>query len=155
MQRLREVLSDAGLRDVRTYIQSGNVAFDSDETDHETVKRLVAESIAREFFEANVMIRTRDEIVRIVETNPFSGEQFDERMFHVVFLNDELPPDKTALLMERECETESFAVRGREVYCFLRAGVADSTIGRNFFDNKLKTPSTARNWRTMKAVLEL
>jgi uncharacterized protein (DUF1697 family) len=155
MERLREVLAEAGLDNVKTYIQSGNVAFDTAETDPETIRQLVADTIAREFFPASVMIRTRDEIVRIVDSNPFAEEDFDERMFHLVLLNEELSSEKAEILMARECETESFAVRGREVYCFLRAGVADSTIGRNFFDNRLKVPSTARNWRTMKAVLDL
>ena len=47
------------------------------------------------------------------------------------------------------------AVRGRDVYCLLRDGVADSLLGKKFIDLKLKTPATARNWRTVNKILTL
>ncbi|HNU09353.1 MAG TPA: DUF1697 domain-containing protein [Pyrinomonadaceae bacterium] len=155
MERLRTVLADAGLRDVKTYIQSGNVVFESDEHDSVSARALVESVMEREFFPTPVMIRTRDELVDAVKSNPFANEDFNEKMFHIAFMNDELPKDKVELLMAQECETESFAVRGREIYCFLRAGVADSTLGKRFLETKLKVSATSRNWRTIGKILEL
>jgi uncharacterized protein (DUF1697 family) len=58
-------------------------------------------------------------------------------------------------LLSNNNENERFAVRKREIFCLLRAGVADSLLGKGFVDKKLKTPATARNWRTVKKIAEL
>jgi uncharacterized protein (DUF1697 family) len=74
---------------------------------------------------------------------------------HLVFLAEKLSDEKAEMLMANNKETEKFAVLNREVYCLLRAGVADSLLGKKFIDNKLKVAATARNWRTLNKILEL
>ena len=100
------------------------------------------------------MVRSLDEIREIVENNPFRGEEFVDKLFHVVFLAEKLSDEKTALLLSHNHEQENFAVRNREVYCLIREGFADSLLGKKFIDNKLKTPGTARNWRTINKLTE-
>ena len=52
-------------------------------------------------------------------------------------------------------EGESFVVRGREIYCHLRHGFADSLLTKGFLDKKLKILDTARNWRTVEKLSEI
>ncbi len=155
MERLREVLGAAGFENVKTYIQSGNVVLESNLTDPAEVKSLIEETVGREFFRTPVIVRTRDEVESLYNSNPFADQDFEEKWFHLVFLDEELPAEKTELLMAQQCETEEYAVVGREIYCLLRAGVADSTLGKRFLEAKLKVSATARNWRTIGKVLEL
>jgi uncharacterized protein (DUF1697 family) len=155
MERLREVFAGLGFENVRTYIQSGNVVFETKKSNDKQLAAKIEAAIEKEFFKTSVMVRSIDEIRDAVENNPFAGEEFEDRLFHIVFLAEKLPDEKAAMLLSNNKETEQFAVRNREVYCLLRDGVADSLLGKKYIDNKLKTPATARNWRTVNKILEL
>ncbi len=154
MERLREVFASLGFENVKTYIQSGNVIFETIRTDDKELAAKIESAVEKEFFKTNVMVRSLEEIRDAVENNPFAGEEFNEKLFHLVFLSEKLSVEKAELLLSNNNETEKFAVRNREVYCFLRDGVADSLLGKKYIDNKLKTPATARNWRTINKILE-
>jgi uncharacterized protein (DUF1697 family) len=56
---------------------------------------------------------------------------------------------------EKQTADERFAVIGREIYCHLRLGVADSLLGKGYIEKKLKVPTTGRNWRTVQKLAEL
>lgn len=155
MEALRETFAAQGFHNVKTYIQSGNVVFESDETDEASLTARIEAAIERDFFKTNVMVRSIDKLRDIIAGNPFAGEEFEDRLFHVVFLAEKLSDEKAALLLSNNSETERYAVREREIYCLLRNGTADSLLGRKYIDNKLKTPATARNWRTVNKILEI
>jgi len=154
MEELRKVFASLGFENVKSYIQSGNVVFETDETDEEKLTEMIENAVETNFFKTHVMIRSFEEIKEIHANNPFSGEEFEDKLFHVVFLSEMLSDEKEKLLLSHNKENEKFAVRGRNVYCLLRDGVADSLLGKKFIDNKLKTPATARNWRTVNKILE-
>lgn len=155
MERLREVFGALGFENVKTYIQSGNVVFETAETDDRKLAARIETAVEKEFFKTPVMVRSMDALRDAVENNPFAGEEFEDRLFHIVFLSEKLSDEKAAMLLSNNKETEKFAVRRREVYCLLREGVADSMLGKKYIDNKLKTPATARSWRTINKILEL
>jgi uncharacterized protein (DUF1697 family) len=155
MEALRAGFAALGFENVKTYIQSGNVVFETAETDGAKLEAAIAAAVEKEFFKTPVMVRSIEEIAKIVENNPFAGEEFEDKLFHVVFLAEKLSDEKTAMLLANNRQDEKFAVRDREVYCLLKRGVADSLLGKKYIDNKLKTPATARNWRTVNKILEL
>ncbi|CAN5791935.1 hypothetical protein BH24ACI3_BH24ACI3_03390 [soil metagenome] len=74
---------------------------------------------------------------------------------HVLFIKDEMPAEKQEQLLANQTENERFAIRDREIYCHLRLGVAESLLGTGFIEKKLKTPITARNWRTVLTLAEI
>lgn len=155
MEELRKVFASLDFENVKTYIQSGNVVFESNETDEAKLSEKIEKAVETNFFKTPVMIRLQDEIKNILAENPFAGEEFEDRLFHVVFLSEKLSDEKAEMLLANNKDSEKFAVRGREIYCLLRDGVADSLLGKKYIDNKLKTPATARNLRTLNKILEL
>jgi uncharacterized protein (DUF1697 family) len=154
MEKLREVFGSLGFVNVKTYIQSGNVIFETDETVENRIAAKIEDAVEREFFKTKVMVRSLDEIKDAVENNPFAAEEFNEKLFHLVFLSEKLSAEKAEMLLSNNNENEKLAVRNREVYCLLKDGVAGSLLGKKYIDNKLKTPATARNWRTVNKLLE-
>ncbi len=156
METLREVFSNApGFSNVKTYINSGNVIFETSETDDKKLAAKIETAIEKEFaLKIKVMTRTFDEIKYIIENNPFAGQFENDKNLHVLFLDDELPKVKRGILLEHNNENEMFAVSDREIFCLLRVGVADSLLGRDYVGKKLKVSATARNWRTVNKVLE-
>jgi uncharacterized protein (DUF1697 family) len=154
MKALREVFGALGFENVKTYINSGNIIFETVENDRLSAR--IETAIEAKFsLRIKTMTRSAAEIRDIIENNPFAGQYENDKDLHVLFLDEELPADKRELLLSNNNENERFAVRKREIFCLLRAGVADSLLGKGFVDKKLKTPATARNWRTVKKIAEL
>ena len=155
MEALRASFSALGFANVKTYIQSGNVIFETRKTDDKMLAAKIEAAVEKQFFKTPVMVRSIEEIRDAFENNSFGGEEFEDRLFHIMFIAEKLSDEKAEILLPKNTENEKFAVRNREIYCLLRDGAADSLLGKKFIDNKLKTPATARNWRTIKKILEL
>jgi len=155
METLREVCSSLGFENVKTYINSGNVIFETAKINDKKLAAQVESAIEKEFaLKIKVMVRTFEEIKDIIKNNPFDGQFENEKDLHVFFLDEELPSEKGALLLEHNSENEMFAVRKREIFCLLRVSVADSLMGKDYIGKKLKVSATARNWRTVNKILE-
>jgi uncharacterized protein (DUF1697 family) len=50
---------------------------------------------------------------------------------------------------------DSFVVKGREIFLHVPNGMARTKLTNAYFDSKLKTVSTARNWRTVGKLVEM
>jgi uncharacterized protein (DUF1697 family) len=156
METLREVCAALGFENVKTYINSGNVVFETTKTDDQKLAEKLEKAIEKEFtLKIKVMVRVIGEIEEIVKNNPFEGEFESDKDLHVFFLDEALPAEKRELLLSNNSANEQFAVIGREIFCLLRVSVLDSLIGKDYIGKKLKVSATARNWRTVNKILEL
>ncbi len=156
METLREVCSTLGFKDVKTYINSGNVVFETRKSDNKKLAARIAKAIEKEFsLTIKVIVRKMPEIENIIENNPFEGQFENDKDLHVFFLDDEMPKEKCEMLLSNNNENEMFAVRGLEIFCLLRIGFLDSVAGKGYIDKKLKIPTTARNWRTVNKIAKL
>ena len=156
MVTLREMFAALGYKNVKTYINSGNVIFETIEADDNALAAKIERAIQTEFsLNIKVMVRTISEIEGIIKNNPFVGQFTNDKDLHVLFLDEELPKEKRELLLSNNTDNEQFTVRNREIFCLLRVSVLDSLLGKDYIGKKLKTPATARNWRTVKKILEL
>jgi len=135
---------NAGATNVRTYIQSGNVVFDSPTSDK--VSARVSKRLG-----VPVVTRTASELTKVVTNNPFLARGEDK--CHVVFLADR--PAKGAALDPERSPGDEFAIVGREVYLFLPNGVGKSKLTNDYLDRRLGTTSTVRNWRTVLKLVEM
>jgi uncharacterized protein (DUF1697 family) len=155
METLREVCSALGFENVKTYINSGNIIFETAKTADKTLAAKIESTIEKEFgLNIKTIVRSIDEIKDLVESNPFAGEFENDKDVHVFFLDEEMPAEKSELLLSNNSENERYFVRNREIFCHLRVGVLDSLMGRDYIAKKLKILSTARNWRTVNKILE-
>lgn len=156
MTELASLFRDAGCADVRTYIQSGNVIFTTAPSVSLGVSAAVAEQIAARFgFHAPIVLRTRDELARTIQKNPFLRLGTLERMLHVYFLS--VLPDVRDLsrLDSQRSFPDEFEVCGREIYLKLPNGMARTKLTNAYFDSRLAVTSTARNWNTVLQLYDL
>ena len=87
MEVLRETIGALGYENVKTYINSGNVIFETAETDDNALSAIIEPAILSEFsLNIKVMVRKMSEIEEIVKNNPFNGQFADEKDLHVLFL---------------------------------------------------------------------
>ena len=156
MKELVEVFVDAGCSDVRTYIQSGNVVFSADSALAESISARLTKAVAEHFgYEIPVLLRTAEQMSDVIRGNPFLEAGAPEDALHVLFLADVPESDRVDALDPDRSRTDAFAVRGQEIYLWLPNGVARTRLTNDYFDSKLATTSTGRNWRTVVKLFEL
>ncbi len=154
MKELRELVEKLGFRNVRTYIQSGNVLFDGPAAKVRKAPELVASGIRERWgYDVPVVLRTADEIGAAVRRNPF--RKADPKYLSIMFLADEPSVARVSTLDPDRSPPDRFEVIGREIYLHAPNGAAKSKLTNQYFDSKLSTVSTARNWRTVHKLIEL
>jgi Uncharacterized protein conserved in bacteria len=153
MADLRDTFEKLGLARVRTYIQSGNVLFESDE-DEDALRLRIEEAIERVFgLSIRVVLRTSAELNDMIANLPFSEAQIAAaeasatgECLHVAMLRDE--PDAGRIGRLEAVETDDqFRVAGRDIYLLFAQSIRNSKLAAKL--DQLNTPATVRNWRTI------
>jgi uncharacterized protein (DUF1697 family) len=155
MRVLREALADAGLDDVRTYLQSGNVVLASPASAKEVVGR-VQHVIAKEFgLDIAVVTRTRAQLAKVVALNPLGKVAKNPKRYQVSFLEAKPSRDVVRRVEDAAAPTERVVVHGREIYAWHPDTIARSRLWALLAGNQLGVTATARNWTTVTSLLSL
>jgi uncharacterized protein (DUF1697 family) len=157
MDDLKDVHEALGLKDVSSYIQTGNVVFTSDEADAARLQRDIEDDFEKRFgFHVEVFVRTLAELRDIIEKNPFQNQPGRESKW-VVVLFLAAHPDDTAQedLLKAYAGPEEFFITGKEVYIYYTNGIGRSKLSLSLLEKKLKTVGTARNWNTVVQLQKL
>ena len=156
MRELAAIFADAGCTDVTTYIQSGNVVFQASAELAHRIPKLMTDGIAERFdLRVPVVTRSAAEFDQVVAGNPYLEIEPDFTRLHVAFLADHPTEAAVNALDPDRSPPDAFELHGREVYLHLPNGAARSKLTNAFFDSKLGTTSTARNWRTVLKLHDL
>jgi uncharacterized protein (DUF1697 family) len=146
MAELQAMCRDAGFAQVRTYIASGNVVFESRATPKEVKSELEARLLAYARKPVGVVVRTASEMEAVLRANPFPKAAPNRTV--AIFLDD--PPPPGALALAAGIQDEEMRLGEREIYIHYGAGMRDS---------KLRIPAagigTARNMNTIAKVADL
>jgi uncharacterized protein (DUF1697 family) len=154
MPALREALAAAGYTGVQTYVQSGNVVFDTD-APPEQVARDLSALIEREFdLDVPVVVRTRDELAAVVADNPLGDVADVPKLQHVLFLAEPLPPAAAEEVGKLAVEPERLVAREREIHAWYPGGMQKSKLARALAGKTLGV-ATDRNWTTVLKLLEM
>ena len=155
MPELRHALEDAGFEGVRTYLQSGNVVLPSAQAP-ETVARAVAALLAERFsLDVGVVVRTHDELARVVARNPLAAVVNDPKRYQVTFLDGEPEPDAVRKLQTVATAGEQLVRVGDELYTWHPNGIGRSKLARLLSGKALGVTATSRNWSTVTQLLAL
>ncbi len=157
MPDLREALSAAGsgFKDVRTYVQSGNVVLTSKaspKTVENKAKKLIRDAVG---FDVDIVVRTRDEVAEVVKRNPLKKVAENPKRYQVSFCSEEPDPGLAAQLEDLRVDPEAVKVIGREIYAWHPDGVARSKLWTALAGKGLGVTATARNWTTVTTLLEM
>src|SRR5690349_18101587 len=150
METLRSTFENLGFENVKSYINSGNLAFDcksprvsNGELRDAKLSAMIHDAIKKDFgFDISVIVRSMDEINEIVKNNPFVGLFDKDKYMHVFFLDRKLSNGHQELIDSIANDNEKIEVRGRTLYCCLKISILDSSVGKGFIDKKLKIPAT-------------
>jgi len=147
MAKLRSVLESSELQNVKTYIQSGNIVFQSNQN-AASLSTFIHDKIYEEFgFEVPVIVIEKSQMESILENNPLSENKIPKSYYTVL-------KDKPSLNSSKEFEAttfpnEEFSLVNECVYYFTELGYGKSKYSNNLVENKLKVQASTRNHRTM------
>lgn len=160
MAELKKMFEDLGLHRVQTYIQSGNVLFESEENDNVLRKRIEEEITVVFGLSIIVVLRTAEELKKIVADNPFSNEEVaaavalsDKECLYVAMLLEEPTLEGIETLGTYQNGSDKFRMEGRDAYLLLDHSVRNSKLVNNL--HRLGGPATVRNWKTVNKLIAL
>ena len=155
MKDLMRIFEAAGGRNVRTYIQSGNVMFEA-AAGSSKIGEAATKSIEKQFgYRVPVILRTAEELRATIRGNPFLAKGVEHKWLHVYFLAEAPSEACCASLDAKRSAPDVFEVRGREIYLHLPNGMGRTKLTNAYFDSKLSTICTARNWATVLKLAEM
>jgi len=155
MAALKQAYVAIGLGDVQPLLQSGNVVFTSRSADRAGLAKRIQQEIERRFeLQIEVLIRTLAEIRMLVERGPASARADPSKLL-VMFLSSVPDARAQAALLKEHKGPEMIELRGPEIYLYYPNGVGRSKLTNAFLENKLDVAGTARNWNTLKKIVEV
>lgn len=156
MKDLLALYRDLGHRDVTTYIQSGNVIFKSPVERPLDLARDLEDHIARDLgLAVTVLLRSPDELARVIAGNPFPAQGADPSKLHLTFLADAPDPALVGKLNPGGTEPDEFCLVGREVYLHCPGGYGRTKLNNQFWERRLKLAATTRNWNTVTTLFHM
>lgn len=156
MADLREVCTGLGWRDVRSYIQSGNLVFDSDREAPGLEAQLEQAVQLRFGFFRPVLVRTAQQWSAYAAQSPFlEAQQTDANRLLLCLSKAPLRDGAGEALQERAAAGEQVRQKGGALWVLYPAGVGTSKLTAKLFDRLAGSPVTARNWRTVTKLEEM
>jgi uncharacterized protein (DUF1697 family) len=153
MSALRSMVIELGYTDVTTYIQSGNVVFDSTQRSPAKIEAAIEGGLEVFGLDTPVMVRNTEELRRIVDANPFARQELSPTQLVVVFL-------KTKASRQGPIDTSTYGPEhviadGRELFIHYPNGQGRSKLTNAVIEREIGSRGTARNWNTVNKLLAL
>lgn len=158
MWDLKELFLKLGFSNIQTYIQSGNIIFEtSDSGSNIIIANEIEETIQKKYdFQVPVIVLSSNEFHDAISDNPFLKEKRIEiDRLHLTFLK-ELPSDeKLQKIKTVDVTPDQFEIKNKNVFIYCSDKYSKSKLTNAFFENKLKVSATTRNWKTVMKLAEL
>lgn len=155
MEHVRKLFSELGLRNVKSYIQTGNIFFDTEATDTVALKKRIENHLKQALgFDVPVFLRTVEEFEAALDINPFKGRDITSQMRCCVMLTSERLPQNAELpLISPKGDLEIIYMTGYEAFVIwhLINGRPPSSTG--FLDTYLGKTTTSRFYHTAQKIL--
>jgi uncharacterized protein (DUF1697 family) len=148
MSELKGKLETMGFGRVQTYIQSGNVVFESEEG-ADVLRPRIEQEIMKTFgLSVNVVLRTAADWSRIIENNPYAEVDLAAGWsVHLALMTQAPSQEGIEKLLSCEIGVDEYHIDGEEVYVLFRQSILDSKLAKHL--SKLGVSMTMRNWNTV------
>lgn len=155
MADLKSMCEELGLKKVTTYIQSGNLIFNSDKPNSELENELEKAITEKYGFDVPVIVRTQKELENSINNNPFFEKDADIKQLHLTFLKKKPSKENIEKALTFNYKLDKFKIDNKNVFIFCAGKYHESKLTNNFFEKQLKVVATTRNWKTVMKLSEL
>jgi uncharacterized protein (DUF1697 family) len=153
MARLRQVLTDAGFKDVRTYIASGNVILRSNlspaeiqQRVHDLIKKYIGPDLV-------IVVKTGSQLQKILDGNQLKKDDMS-RVFYTMFVKKP-PAQKVKEFTAQDYSPEEIVFNNNVAYVYIPGNYTRSKLDNNSIEKKLGVSSTTRNLNTIRKLIEM
>jgi uncharacterized protein (DUF1697 family) len=158
MDDLRTALENAGMENVKTYLQSGNLIFKTKTSKTAVLEEKIVKILQQNFgLDIPTLVLTTQELQTVVEQNVFVRDSKKDAAFlHVTFLTV-APPTSVDLsgIEQKKTTNEAFLLSGRALYLYCPDGYGKTKLSNNFIEKTLGIQATTRNWKSVNEILSL
>lgn len=155
MRALADLLEAMGVQKVKTYIQSGNVVFQSERTDRAALAQEITAAIAQAHgFAPQVFLLDVQALEAAMAANPFPEGIDNPKSLHLFFLDGTPQKLNLAALAAVKAPNERFALIDQVFYLHTPDGIGRSKLAERV-SKGWDVAITARNWRTVSTVLDM
>jgi len=157
MEALKVLMQELNLKNVRSYIQSGNLLFNHKGSSSTELESLIANKIEDEYgLSVPVLVKTAVEIEEAIENNPFISPYLSHiDKLHITFLSDIPDEHLVSDLSAFTDPSDKFILSGDVIYLYCPNGYGNTRFSNTFFEKKLNRTATTRNWKTMLKLAEM
>lgn len=158
MEKLRTLFEAMHMQNVKTLLNSGNVVFDSTETDVDILTSRLETMCEKEFgFHIDILIRLMIEIQKLVKSEPFQGIPISSQTrFYITFLSENKPLSLKILYESEEKDLQILAVeKGYVVSVITLSNNKNTTDMMKLFEKAFGKRITTRNWNTVQKIVAL
>jgi uncharacterized protein (DUF1697 family) len=153
MDRLRADFESCKLKNVRTFIASGNVIFESPLKDAALLEKTIEGTLGKSLgYEVATFLRTGDEMVAAAAHAPFGPGEIAGASIYVAFLKEQLGREGTRRILALRTDLDDLDVRGREIYWLRRNARERAGEPGPPLERVLTGPATTRNITTVKKI---
>ena len=154
MSALAGMLEEVGFEDVKTYIQSGNIALTSEWSDEE-ISTKVYDCIYNNIgADLSVIVKGIKQLTTAIAENPFD-KGYDASMCHLVFTNDLISDERLQKMLATDFGEELFAVGNECLYLYLPETAVKKRSYTNFIERQLGIRVTIRKLHTVLHLISL
>ena len=157
MDLLRKALLELDFKIIATYIQSGNIIFESSIANSKGLEKSIADKIYQHFgFDVPVTVLLPKELKSVIDQNPFSDENLaDPKQPYVAFLSNTPVLEDIKILQAINFGRDKFVTVGKTLYIWYADSAGNTKLTNSIIENKLKLKATSRNWKTVLKLYEL
>ena len=160
MGDLKMLFETLGYQYITTYIQSGNVIFQTESSSIAELKKNIENAIRSHYnFEVAVLLINKQSLSDILDANPFKEDistgKVDQKRMYFTLLFEKPEYVRIAEILKHDYKPEKLVIRDSTVYFLISKGYGNTKLNNNFFENKLKVTATTRNFSTLNKLREL
>ncbi len=155
MKELSALLEGMGLRDVQTYIQSGNVVFRYDVKSKATLAAKISAAIEAQYgFAPQVLLLDAAELRKAMADNPYPEAEADPKSLSLLFLAEAPQHPDLKSLEAIKIGSERFKLVGKVFYLHAPEGFGRSKLAARA-EKLLGVAASGRNWNTVCKLAEM
>lgn len=157
MEHLKGLFESLKFGNIRTYIQSGNVVFESAEDDPELLAKKIEQAIENAYsFQVTVILRTLKELEEVIARSPYKVDKLRETdSLYISFLAERPSEEAAAKCLTFKNEVDEFTIEDSEVYILIHKSYGETKFSNAFMEKKLKVAATTRNWATVNKLISM
>jgi uncharacterized protein (DUF1697 family) len=156
MADLRDSVQRLGYKDVTTFIQTGNVIFQSPGKNIKKMATDIEAQLAADFGSSPaVIMRTPAELQQVLAISPFPAQGADSSRHHVTFMATDPDPAKLRAFDPPPSGSDELTIVGREIYVHTPDGYAETKLTGTLLERRLGVVTTTRNWNTVTKLCAL